>query len=149
MWCFLSIAVIIKLLCGHWTDVCSQGRSMSQYEANRGTCVSYFECVIPVLFYNVVIIKTLNKWEKNLTMGIALVIIFFWLPPCNLICCVFSSHSILERMNINNTNIRRLWLLNSWSLKYCVFSELHLLTEKKIGVNGYGYLEKIIPILCQ
>ena len=59
LWCFLSIAVIIKLLCGHWTDVCSQGRS--QYEANRGTCVSYFERVIPVLFYSVVIIKTLNK----------------------------------------------------------------------------------------
>ena len=38
-----------------------------------------------------------------------------------------------------------------WSLNYnCVFSELHALTEKKkIEVNGYGYLEKIIPILCQ
>ena len=36
-----------------------------------------------------------------------------------------------------------------WSLKNCVFSELHLLTEKKIEVNGYGYLEKVIPILCQ
>ena len=59
LWRFLSIAVIIKLLCGHWTDVCSQGRS--QYEANRGTCVSYIERVIPVLFYSVVIIKTLNK----------------------------------------------------------------------------------------
>ena len=37
-------------------------------------------------------------------MGIALVIIFFWLRPCNLICCVFSSPSTLERININNTN---------------------------------------------
>ena len=35
-----------------------------------------------------------------------------------------------------------------WSLKYCVFSELHLLTEKEIEANGYGYLEKVIPLLC-
>ena len=34
-----------------------------------------------------------------------------------------------------------------WSLNYCVFSELHLLTEKKSEANGYGYLEKVILIL--
>ena len=49
--CFLSIAVIIKLLCGHWTDVCSQGRG--QYETNPGTCVSHFERVIPVFGFTV------------------------------------------------------------------------------------------------
>ena len=46
LWRFLCITVIIKLLCGHWTDVCSQGRG--QYETNPGTCVSHFERVIPV-----------------------------------------------------------------------------------------------------
>ena len=52
LWRFLSIAVIIKLLCGHWTDVCSQGRS--QYETlTGGTCVSHFERVIPVFGFTV------------------------------------------------------------------------------------------------
>ena len=52
LWSFLTIAVIIKLLCGHWTDVRSRGRS--QYETlNRGTCVSQFERVIPVFGFTV------------------------------------------------------------------------------------------------
>ena len=43
LWSFLSIAVIIKLLCGHWTDVCSQGRSpgsMRQTEALASVILS-------------------------------------------------------------------------------------------------------------
>ena len=56
LWLFLSIAVFIKLLCGHWTDVCSQGRS--QYVANRQ---SFWARYPSVRFYSVLIIKTLNK----------------------------------------------------------------------------------------
>ena len=49
----------------------AQGRS--QYEANRGTCLSHFYSF-----------NTLNTQEENLTMDIASVIIFFQLRPCGL-----------------------------------------------------------------
>ena len=51
LWSFLSIAVIINLLRGHWTDLSSQARS--QYEENRGTCVGHFERVIQVFGFAV------------------------------------------------------------------------------------------------
>ena len=47
------------------------GQGRSQYEANRGTCLSHFFRFLSHFF------NTLNTWEENLTMDIASVRIFF------------------------------------------------------------------------
>ena len=84
-------------------------------------------------------------------MGIALVIIFFLATALqlDLLCFFLPLNTWTNKHKQHQHQKAVITELVLWSLKYCVFSELHLLTEKKIEANGYGYLEKIIPILCQ
>ena len=73
----------------------------------------------------------------------------YWTTVWSLNWCVFTDplwlfHSpiILERINKDNTNTRRLWLLNSFCGLWTIVSSSKLNLQKKIEATGYGYLKK-------